>query len=270
MTDVFAVPGVDELFDGELADFVARRDALSKQLKKDGDKDAAAAVKVLRKPSTVAWAVNHVARRRRDDIAALLTAGRAVREAQVKAVRGQGDGGLRATTTQWRTQIRALAGEVAKTVGEQYRDDAAATFEAASTDDEVGALLQAGHLMAAASPSGFGLAGMPDPPERPAPPTRALRVVRDEDDVDEGQHEDETDPPVSEVPEVDERALARARERLDEREAALEKATMKLRRAEQRLEQAQQAVDDANEARDAATAARDEAASHLAKATSPD
>jgi len=256
VTDVFAVDGVDDLFGGDLSDFVARRDALSKQLKKDGDKDAAAALKALRKPSTVAWAVNQVARQRTDDIDALLAAGAAVRDAQVKAVRGQGDGGLRTTTAQWRTHIHGLADAVARAIGEQYRDDAAATFQAASGDDELAALLRAGRLMAVASPSGFGLAGMPDPPER-AERDRVATPAPIAADDDADIHDERVEPAR------DEHAVAHAREQLDRCETALEKATMKLRRAEQRLDVARKAVEEANVARDLAIGARDDAATAL-------
>jgi hypothetical protein len=261
--DLFAVPGVDELFDAALADFIAGRDELVKELKKQGDKAAAAAVKALRKPSTVAWAVNQVARRDGDDIDALLEAARAVRAAQVKAVRGEGDGGLRNASREWRAVIQSLASSAAAFVGDQYRDEAAATFEAASADDELASMLRNGRLSAAVSPGGFGLAGMPEPLERRSAvdvagfePESRPRVKGDADAA-------ETADAPEAVAERDERRIAAAQKHLDEREAALEKATLRLRRAEQRLDVAQQAVDDANEARDKAMAARDEAAAAL-------
>ena len=71
---MFSVDGVDALFDAELAEFIGARDALVKQLRKDGDKAEAAAVKALRKPSTVAWGVNRVARTNADAVAELLQA----------------------------------------------------------------------------------------------------------------------------------------------------------------------------------------------------
>ena len=245
--DVFAVPGVDDLFAAELTQFIASRDALVKQLKSDGDKAAAAAVKALRKPSAVAWAVNQVVRREPDDIAALIAAGQAVRDAQAKAVQGKDDGGLRTAARDWRARIHGMATAAARIAGDQYRDDAAATFEAASADGALAEVLKAGRLVAAIEPTGFGLAGMPDPPERPA----REHFEPEPHPVAAPNPEPEPEP----EPVVDEVAL----KRLAEREAALEKATHRLRRAEQRLDVARQAVDDANAARDAALAARDEA-----------
>jgi hypothetical protein len=241
--DVFDVGGVDELFSGDLADFVKRRDELAKQLRKDGEKEAAAAVKALTKPSRAAWAVNQVARTSSTEIDELIRAGQAVRDAQADAVRGKDVGSLRTSQTKWRDIVRALAGKAAATAGEQYRDDAAATFEAASTDEQLAALLKAGRLTAGLSPSGFGLAGMPEPPDRPARERR------------EPTHESvDVEPPPR-----DDRAIEIARKQLEEREEALTKAVHRLRRAEQRLEVAQQAVDEAAVAVDDKQSARDEA-----------
>ncbi len=237
---------VDELFVGEVGDFVRRRDELVRQLKKDGNKDAATAVKALRKPSAVAWAVNQVARRQPAAIDELVAAAQAVHAAQARAVQGGDGSSLKETTAAWRGRVRALAADVAGDAGEQYRDEAAATFEAASTSEELAALLKAGRLMTALSPSGFGLGGMPDPPER-------LREVHPPEQ--EADSEPEADAEPQEDP--------AARKRLDERESALQKAVHRLRRAEQRLEAAKRAVEEAAAARDTARASRDEAAADL-------
>ncbi len=239
MTDVFDLPGVDELFDADLADFVARRDALTKQLKADGDTAGAVAVKGLRKPSTVAWAVNQVARSAPREIAALVSAGRDVRTAQARAVQGKDDGALRSATSAWRAQVRALGDRAGAAVGDQYRDDAVAAFEAASVDDELADVLAAGHFLVAPTPSGFGLAGMPEPAERIGEP-RPEKAPRA-------------------APVRDERAIERARGELDDLDKAVEKQLNRLRRAEQRLDQAREAVDTARSAHDDAQSARGEA-----------
>jgi hypothetical protein len=231
---------VDDLFVGSLEDFVKRRDALVRDLKKDGDKDTAAAVKALRKPSTAAWAVNQVTRRQPDAIDDLVAAAKDVHAAQAKAVQGKDSSGLRTATENWRKRINGLAAEVAKDVGEQYRDDAAGTFEAASTSDEWAAVLKAGRLVATLSPGGFGLQDMPDPVLTRQPKQK---------------------PPKADA--RDEAALANARADLEKLDAALEKATNRLRRAEQRLDQARDAVDDAKAARAKAEAERDDAADAL-------
>jgi hypothetical protein len=53
-----AIAGV---YQGPLEEFVQRRDTLVKDLRSAGDREAAAAVKALRKPSRAAWALNMVA-----------------------------------------------------------------------------------------------------------------------------------------------------------------------------------------------------------------
>lgn len=226
---------VDALFVGSLDEFVKRRDELVKQLKQEGDKETAAAVKALRKPSTAAWAINQVARRSHKEIDALIAAAKEVHTAQARAVEGKDGGGLRGATEEWRKRINALAAEVANEAGAQYRDDAAGTFEAASTSGEWAEVLKVGRLMAPLEPGGFGLQDMPEPvlTRRDRPPV-----------TEEREREPE---PVEEEP-VDAKAIAEAR-------ARLEKATHRLRRAEQRLEQAQEAVDEASAARDEAAEA---------------
>ena len=247
--DVFDVPGVDALFDAELNEFIAQRDALVKQRKADGDKQGATAVKALRKPSTVAWGLNRVARRNASDIAALIDAGAAVRAAQAKAV--QGDAGLiRDASRAWRSQINALAGKVAKLIGDQYRDEAAASFEAASVDDTLADVLRLGRFTAALEAAGFGLGGMPDVParEKPPEPSPSPSPVKPEPEA---------------PPEVDHDAAAAARENLERLEQKAEQTLHRLRRAEQRLDQAREAVDEARLLHQEASAARDEAARAL-------
>ena len=63
---------IDRLYALPLDEFTRERDELAKRLRKQGDADAAAAVKALKKPSVAAWAVNQVRRDRPDDVRSLL------------------------------------------------------------------------------------------------------------------------------------------------------------------------------------------------------
>jgi hypothetical protein len=67
-------PGAEteRLYSLPLDEFTRERDELAKRLRKDGDRDAAGAVKALRKPSVAAWAVNQVRRDRPEDVRRLL------------------------------------------------------------------------------------------------------------------------------------------------------------------------------------------------------
>src|ERR1051325_8876440 len=115
---------VDELFTVPLDQFVAERDKLARELKKAGDADGAAEVKAMRKPTVSAWGVNQAVRAAPDAVDALIDAGRAVREAQRKAVEGGGSAELRDAMKRLRSAVAALAG-----VAQRYGADTAAQLE---------------------------------------------------------------------------------------------------------------------------------------------
>jgi len=83
-------------------EFTAARDRLAGELKESGKADEAAAIKKLRKPSVVAWAVNAAARARPEEVEALREAGQALRRAQRKALSGGGGDDLRRATDERR------------------------------------------------------------------------------------------------------------------------------------------------------------------------
>jgi hypothetical protein len=76
------VASVHDLFAVDPAEFVAARDELVRQLKSDGQREEAAAMKALRRPPVPIWALNRVARDSGDAIDALLAAAAAAREAR--------------------------------------------------------------------------------------------------------------------------------------------------------------------------------------------
>lgn len=82
---------IDELFGVDLDKFVAERARLVKKLKDDGEKDDAALLAKLRKPTVFAWTLNQLARRERRDVDLLLDAGHRLREAQAGLLRDGGD-----------------------------------------------------------------------------------------------------------------------------------------------------------------------------------
>jgi hypothetical protein len=76
---------IDDLYRAPLADFVARRTALAKEL---GGADAQQ-VRKLAKPTLVPWAVNQVYWRARRVYDAVIATGEALRAAQVAALEGR-------------------------------------------------------------------------------------------------------------------------------------------------------------------------------------
>src|SRR3954467_11927979 len=78
-----------------LEEFIRERDATARELRKAKERDAAAEVAKLPKPSQASGAANTLARERRDLVDALLAAGDGLRAAQEGAVAGKGAGALR-------------------------------------------------------------------------------------------------------------------------------------------------------------------------------
>ena len=81
---------VDELFTVAPEEFVATRNALVKALRTAGQKDEAAEVASLRRPSPSDWALNVAAHRHADDVSALLDAAADLRRIQAGAIEGRG------------------------------------------------------------------------------------------------------------------------------------------------------------------------------------
>jgi len=143
--------------------FIEGRDALAQQLAEGGEPEIAAAIKKLRKPTLVAWAVNVASRERPADVAALLRAGDDLRQAQVAAISGKGADDLRTATQSRRMKVAALAEVALEAIGARgsaHRDAIVLTLEAASVDPELGERLRDGTLEREATPgSGLGPAG---------------------------------------------------------------------------------------------------------------
>jgi hypothetical protein len=79
----------DELYAADLADFVAERKRLAKELRDAGNAEDAQELAKLRKPTVAAWVLNQLARRNRREVDLLLHAGHRLREAQAGALRGK-------------------------------------------------------------------------------------------------------------------------------------------------------------------------------------
>ncbi len=81
---------VDALYGLPLDGFTPARDALAKELRMEGQREAAEWVKGLRKPSGPAWVVNQLARTQGAEADALQAAGQALREAHERLMAGEG------------------------------------------------------------------------------------------------------------------------------------------------------------------------------------
>jgi hypothetical protein len=142
------------LYGLDLEEFIGARDALAKELRAGGDRDGAAAVKKLAKPTRAAWAVNRLVRDRPDEIAALVGAGAALAGAQEQLLDGADADVLRSAAVAARALVDALAAEAP--VEGAARDKVRATLHAATVDAEVRAEVAAGRVVKERSAAGFG------------------------------------------------------------------------------------------------------------------
>ena len=243
---------IDRLYELPLGEFVAARNALAKAAKAAGDREGAAAVAALKKPSVTAWALNQVARAHPAEVEALVAAVDALRDASAGAVSGRGSAPMREARDAERSAVRTLVERARSALeagghaaGDPQLQRVGDALRAAAGSEEGRAALQAGRLS-----------------EEP---------VADLDDLSAllGSSVGEAPPPRSaEERKADERAALEAEAaRLEAAAAAADKEASRLeRRADAAELQAESARDEAPRARNAAAAAAaraDEAAQRL-------
>jgi hypothetical protein len=148
--------------------FIAARDALVKELRAQGRDDDAGVVKALRKPTGTVWALNQLAEREAEALAALFEAGRALRAAQSDAIAGSSSSALVEAGRERRAAVGRLTTATAGILdegghrGAAQSDAIAQALEAASVDPDVGAELAAGTLEKLPAASGdMGFGGLP-------------------------------------------------------------------------------------------------------------
>jgi predicted RNase H-like nuclease (RuvC/YqgF family) len=234
----------DELYGLPQEDFTPARDAKAKELK--AEKELAAAVKRLKKPSVAAWVVNLFVRRDTEQVEQVIAVGQALREAQ----EGMDGAELRALTKQRRQltsavtqQARSLAKDDGVKVTQAVADQVEATLTAAMLDPECAKAVRSGLLTAAlaatgvdavdvaaavAVPEALGFAATPTSGE-PAPPPE-LHVVPG-DAKARKREEAET-------------ALAAAQEKVDETESELAEANQSVEELQARTLQLQAEIDE--------------------------
>lgn len=153
------------LFRGAPEGFVAARDALAAALRDAGRADDAGAVKALRTPTVVAWALNQLMVRDPAGVQALVDAGAEVRAAQQAALsskRGAAER-LRSAGSARRDAVTALADvaadalvEAGRTAG-PHADAIARALQTCAVDPQAGSALAAGTLeRPPADSAGFG------------------------------------------------------------------------------------------------------------------
>ena len=274
MLDSVDLTGVaDELYALRPEHFVARRDALAKEAKDGGDKDLAAAVKKLAKPTTAAWVVNMLARHEPDQVQQVLDLGASLREAQ-ESMAGEQLRELgrqrRQLTAAVTRQARSLAAELGEKVGESVATQVEETLHAAMVDEGAAAAVRTGMLVRPLAVTGTeagDVAGSVAVPEtlgadvvrRTPPPARSkkpeLTVVEDDSRAIEEAEARVTE--AKAAADDAERRLDKARRKVQKREAKalqlqaeLDELRRRVAEVEERLEVNEEQLAEAEEARD--------------------
>jgi hypothetical protein len=265
---------IDRLYQLPVAEFTDARNALAAELKASGDKDAAARVKGLGKPTAVAWAANQVYWGDRARWDALVTSLAEVAAAQRDALGGAGAAALRDAIRRKAERLqeavraaeRALVASGGATgLGVQQR--LSATLEALASPRPPGADSEAtpGRLVSELQPRGFDVAlglGSMDLPPVPQPRPAAAEPVGVE-----------AEPPRKARAKAAEFEVARLRRevegaerRLREAESRAEAARAELDGLEARLPPARARAAEKKAEEDAARAALDALRARLAEA----
>ncbi|MCF2527189.1 hypothetical protein [Yinghuangia soli] len=243
----------DELYALSPADFTAARDTHAAQLRRDGERDLAARVAALRRPTMAAWAGNVLVRARPEEVAGVLELGAALREAhrdldgtRLRALSAQ----QRALTMALARQARALTVKAGRPLSEQGVLEVRGTVQAALADPDAARAWAGGCLDHPLTPPAFpAVAGAGT---RPAGPVWDLS--------DEPAKRRSAKP----APRAAADDLERARVRREAR-ARRDEAVRDAETAAVNADRAQAAVEAAREQAHAAQERREEARGHVAE-----
>jgi hypothetical protein len=166
MTPALAMPKlldkqIDRLYSLPLEAFTRARDELVKGLHTSGDREGAARVRQLVKPTVAAWTVNQLARRNERELRALFSAVDSVREAQAAALEGGPGATVREASEAEREALTGLADAAREILQHHERprhavvDRVIATLRAGAADPESRRLVEAGRLSRELDPLGF-------------------------------------------------------------------------------------------------------------------
>jgi hypothetical protein len=217
----------DELFSAPVEEFVARRDALVRQLKKDGDKEQAAVVKAWRRPTRVVGALNRLAITDTKVAAGFAKAARAVASSRGAK--------LRAANEHFRAALKDAATAAVGALEEARASDLGEITNAlltVSADEATLATFEEGRLLDLPEGGGFGFGfGAPTA----------------------------SDDEVGDIDEKDERERARLEKAVEQSTAALRDAETRAADAKEARDAAAQALADAEDALVAADRGVDDA-----------
>jgi hypothetical protein len=253
----------EELFRVDPNDFVARRTELVRELRARGEKNEAAEVKALRRPTVPVWALNRVASERPDLVQHMVTAAETARAAQQALLEGSPADEFRDALARRREAMSSVS-DAANEVVERssrsrdtYTRDIDNALNVVVASPELSDALARGELEDVSSGADgseelFG--GLtPATTDRPArtkesaaPPPKTT-----------------TPPPASPKPRAPSARLVKAREELEEQRGELRAAEQAAQAAERVVAAAESSVAKATRDLERASAQRDHAREHV-------
>lgn len=273
----------DDLYALPLEQFISARDALAKETRNAGDREAAARIAKLPKPTPAAWAANQVARADPDVIRSLLDAGAALRAAQDAALAGGGAENLRTATQAERRAVDDVMRAAVdlkpggKPLSRAMADRLRTTLRAAAGDPDLRAALSAGRLTGEAQAGGawpFSSGGGSDDLAdllAASKPAKKPAASRPRDEEAEARAERERLALEDELREargtlkVRERTARGAEQDAQEAEAALERAQEQLEAARRAFDEAKAEAQSADRVLKGARKERDQARDAVAR-----
>jgi hypothetical protein len=157
MVDVDAI--ADELYQEDPASFVSLRDARVGAARQEGDRQGAAAIKALKRPSPPAWAVNLLARAHPDELDGLADLGARLRQAQA-SLSGEELRGLSRERHKFvvglARQARSLAADKGHPLSPNADRQVEETLNAALADPEAAVAVASGRLVRSLEHAGMG------------------------------------------------------------------------------------------------------------------
>ena len=187
----------DQLYGLPLQDFVRERDGAVREARKAGERDDAARIGALTKPTVAAWAVNQLSRLHHDDVDRLLDAGERLRSAQEASLARGGRKDLDEARVAVNDAVSRLTMQAAEILGSRASEDTlskvAETLRSAAISPEGRDLLVRGRFVKEATGTGWDVltslrpvtrrqstasSASPEKKERSAPSDAARKAKR--------------------------------------------------------------------------------------------
>ena len=232
----------EELYGLPLSEFTAARDARAAEARQAGDRDLAASLKRLRKPSTAASIANLLVREQPKEIERLIKRG-----ATLRSARNLDGARIRQATREKAeivTQLLGRASSVAKRAGvplsKSIEQEIEATLDAAFSDPDSAQSLRKGCLTTTLHYSGLGFGADAMRSTRPVGAKGSPQAAKVRQDLDTARSEAEL---ASSEVERARRAVKAAEAELHRMRAALTAATRRETQADRKASNAEKKLD---------------------------